>query len=283
MRSRASAWLLLAAAAGLASAGCGTRYARVPVHEDELTRVVLRAELRDGKPVERGFRHPATIAGVRLAHVLAQIDVRIGESGDQASERRPAIHTELLYPLGERLAEAFARAEPSQEVVVQALRQERRLGLFTHTLATSLVAWVGEDDLLYLHLSRLDWPVPKGEEEQLREPVAGREVMAFRVLASEGVDPVGHQAVAVHWRDERFRSPSHVRVGAGGKVNRRTVLMEQEGPPPAPEASALPETLPSDPDALRALADLEEARRAGQLTEAEYLRRKRALLEGAAR
>ena len=67
---------------------------------------------------------------------------------------------------------------------------------------------MGDDDLLHLQLSRLDWPVPKGEEDELREPVAGREVMAFRVLASEGVDPTGHQSVAVHWRDDRFRNPT---------------------------------------------------------------------------
>lgn len=259
----------------LASVGCGTRYARVPVHSDDLTQVVLRAELRDGKPVPRAFAHPATISGVRLAHVLAQVDVRV-DQGD-ASERRPAIHTDLVYPLGELLSRALAKADPDQEVVVQALRRERRLGLFTQNYATSFVAWVAGDGLLYLSLSRLDWPVPKGEEEQSREPVVGREVMAFRVLASEGVDPVAHQTVAVHWRDDRFRRPTSVRVGPGGKVSRRTVLMEEEAPPEAEPAG--PEVVPSDPEKLRALADLEESRRAGELTEAEYLRRKRQILE----
>jgi hypothetical protein len=262
----------------LASLGCGTRYARVPVHSDDLTQVTLRAELRDGAPVPRGFAHPATLSGVRLAHVLAQIDVRIDDGDEGASERRPAIHTDLVYPLGELLSAALAKADSDQEVVVQALRKERRLGLFTQTYATSFVAWVAEDDLLYLSLSRLDWPIPKGEEDQAREPVVGREVMAFRALASEGVDPVAHQTVAVHWRDDRFRRPTSVRVGPGGKVSRRTVLMEEEAPPEAVPAAA-PQTMPSDPAALRALADLEEARSRGELTEAEYLRRKRQLLE----
>src|SRR3990172_2875153 len=155
MRSRASSVCL--AVALLASLGCGTRYARVPIHADDLTQVALRAELRDGEPVERGFAQPATISGVRLAHVLAQIDVRVDEGEEGANERRPAIHTELVYPLGELLSQALAKADPSQEVVVQALRKERRLGLFTQTFATSFVAWVGSDGLLYLHLSRLDW------------------------------------------------------------------------------------------------------------------------------
>jgi hypothetical protein len=262
-------------------AGCGTRYARVPVHQDDATTVLLRAELRGGEPLERGFAHPATISGVRLAHALAQIDVRVDEGDDAGSQRRAAIPTELVYPLGDLLAQALAKADSSQEVVVQALRRERRLGLFTQSYATSFVAFVAADDLLHLQLWRLDWPVPKGDEQKLREPMPGRQVMAFRVLASEGVDPTGHQSVAVHWRDERFRNPTSVRVGPGGKVTRRTVLMEQEAPPAEDEPGGV--ALPSDPDALRALADLEDARRTGAITEAEYQRRRRELLEPAGR
>jgi hypothetical protein len=276
---RASLAVSLCGAALWLGFGCGTRYARVPVHADDLTQVVLRAELRDGRPVARGFAHPATISGVRLSHVLAQLDVRVDQGDEGVSERRPAIHTDLVYPLGELLSQALAKADANQEVVVQALRQERRLGLFTQSYVTSFVAWVAADGLLYLSLSRLDWPVPKGEEEQPREPVVGREVMAFRALASEGVDPVAHQTVAVDWRDDRFRRPTSVHVGPSG-VSRRTVLMEEEAPPEAGPAAS-PQAMPSDPEALRALADLEESRRAGELTEAEYLRRKRAILEGA--
>jgi len=281
VHSRARRSLLALGCALLASAGCGTRYARVPIHQDDTATVVLRAELRDGKPLARGFLHPATISGVRLAHMLAQIDVRVGDGDDAKNERRPAIPTELVYPLGDLLAQALAKADPSQEVVVQAMRHERRLGLFTQTFATSFIAFVGEDDRLHLQLSRLDWPVPKGQEDEAREPVPGREVMAFRVLASEGVDPTGHQSVAVHWRDERFRNPTTVRVGPGGKVTRRKVLMEDETPAAEPPASGV--ELPSDPEALRALADLEEARRSGEITEADYQRRRRALLEPAGR
>jgi hypothetical protein len=278
--SRARPLLLLIGAALLASAGCGTRYARVPVHSDDLATVVLRAQLQGGEPLDRGFAHPATISGVRLAHVLAQIDVRVDGGEDAASARKPAIPTELVYPLGDLLSQALAKADPSQEVVVQALRRERRLGLFTQAYATSFVAFVGSDELLHLQLSRLDWPVPKGDEDELREPVPGREVMAFRVLASEGVDPTGHQSVAVHWRDDRFRNPTTVRVGPGGKVTRRTVLMEEEAPPEEPAAGGV--ELPTDPEVLRALADLEEARRSGAITEAEYQRQRRALLRPAA-
>jgi hypothetical protein len=262
----------------LLAAGCGTRYARVPVHEDDLTKLSLRALLRDGEPVDRGFHHPATLAGARLAHALARIDVRTGAGEGEAGERKPAIATDLVYPLGDLLAAALAQAGPSQEVVVQALRRERKLGLFSQLYATSFVAFVGADDLLHLQLSRLDWPVPKGGEDELREPVAGREVMAFRVLASAGIEPTGHQSVAVDWRDDHFRNPTAVRVGPGGKVSRRTVLMEAA---PAADDASGGVALPTDPQALRALADLEEARRAGSISEAEYQRRRRALLQPA--
>ena len=277
MPSRVDRLSLLLGLGLLLGTACGARYARVPLDDDESMRVVLRAELRDGKAVDRGFHHPATISGVRIAHMLAQIDVRVGASDGEKSERQAAIATELVYPLGDRLSAALAQADPSQEVVVQALRSERRLGLFTETFVTSFLAYVGPDDLLHLELSRLDQPVPKGSEDELREPVAGRELMAFRVLASEGVDPTGHQSVAIHWRDDRFRNPTNVRVGPGGKVTRRTVLMEDEAP--AAEAAPGAAQLPTDPASLRALADLEEGRRAGELTEAEYQRKRRALLE----
>jgi hypothetical protein len=272
--------VLLLLGVALASAGCGTRYVREPVQQDELLEVVLRAQLHEGEPLDRGFHHPATISGVRLAHMLAQIDVRAG-SGDAPSERGAAIPTDLVYPLGDALSNAFAKADSSQEIVVQALRMERRLGLFTTTFLTSFIAFVGDDDLLHLQLSRIDWPVPKGEEDDPHEPVAGREVMAFRVLASEGVDPTGHQSVAIHWRDDRFRKPTTLRVGPGGKVTRRTVLMEQEAPAAEEEAPA-GAVVPTDPDSLRALADLEEARRAGDITEAEYQRKRREILGAAA-
>ena len=277
MPSPRSRLALLCAVFLLAGSGCGTRYARVPVSEDDTGSVVLRSELAGGKPVERGFAHPSTISGVRLAHILAQIEVRM-EDDEATRSRRPAIPTELVYPLGERLSKALGEANSSQEVVVQALRRERRLGLFTQTYATSFVVFVGSDERLHLQLSRLDWPVPKGSEDELREPLPGREVMGFRVLASEAVDPTGHQSVAVDWRDERFRNPTSVRVGPGGKVTRRKVLMEEEAPAGEAPAAGAGE-LPSDPERLRALADLEEARSEGAITEAEYQRQRRELLE----
>jgi hypothetical protein len=263
-------------------AACGPRYARTVVHDRDDLKVLLRARVVRGGAEPRGFSHPVTISGPRLAHILSRIDVRLGEGeGPDGGDRKPAIATDLLYPLGELLSSALAQADPSQEVVVQAVRKERSLGIFTNSYYTSFVAWVKGDDLM-LSLSNLDDLVAKGEEDELREPVAGREVMAFKVLPAEGVVPAGHQIVSVDWRNPVFRSPTNVRVGPGGTVVRRTILMESpEAAGEAPEALPGDRGIPADPEILRALADLEEARRQGAVTELEYQERRRDLLRSA--
>jgi hypothetical protein len=271
--SREPLALLLLVLLGL---GCGTRYARVTLVDDDATRVILRSELRDGAPVARGYQHPATIAAVRLAHILSLVDVKIEKSDEE--ERRAAVPTDLLYPLGEQLSAALAKADATQEVAIEAVRRERRLGLFTQSYATTFVAFVDAQGRLQLHFSRADWLVPKGEEDAALEPFVGREVTSFRVAPAAGLEVLGRQAVAVDWRDPRFRTPANVHVGAGGRVHRREVLSETDAPPPAAEEEAAPAALPTDPATLRALAELEEARKAGRISEGDYQRRRRELL-----
>ena len=279
------ALLLLALAATLAS--CASPYRRETLHDDGLVKVVLRTRVAGGEPVARGFSQPRAISGVRLAHILSQLDVRMRASDEGGGERRPAIHTELVFSLGDHLSAAFAKAGPDQEVVVTAVRKERRLGVFTQDYLTSFTAWVDGEDRLQIHLARCDWQVPKGDEEEIeREPVpgAGPGRQRFRVIPAQDIDPIGSQSVAIQWSAARFRRDSTLSVGAAGRVQRRRVLMES--PVPVEEeavAEEAPLPLPSDPDTLRALADLEEERRAGRLPEAEYLRLRRELLEEAAR
>jgi hypothetical protein len=265
-------------AAGLA-AGCGARTVRVPVHEDGGYTVKLRSQTRGGEPVERGFSHPATISGVRIAHILAAVDVRMGEGED--SERRGAVPTSLLYDVGELVSKAFARADSNQEVVVQALRKQRRLGLFSDEYLTSFTTWL-EGEQLHVAFSRIDsrLAVQRPEDESLPEPWPGKEVMAFRVLPANGIVPTGPQSVAADWRSDAFRKPTNLSVGARGEVRRRTILMESDVEVEPEPGGA--ESVPADlsPDALRALADLEEERRAGGVTEAEYHARRRAILTG---
>jgi hypothetical protein len=274
-------WSLpLLAALALAASACGPRYVRVPIHEKDGIEVELRSELRERKTVPRGFDHPATVSAIRVAHVLARIDVRMGS--EEGGERVPAFPTVTLYRVGEEVARAFAKASPDQEVVVKAVRSEKRLGLFTTEYMTSFVAWMKGQDLV-IHLSRVEWQVPKNEKEELPEPYLGRVVQEFKVLPSEGLVPVGPQALAVDWRNPIFREPTHVRVGPGGRLMRRTVLLESEAPAEGEAAEKEPATLPADlsPEALRALADLQEQRTRGQISETTYHQRRRDLLRQA--
>ena len=259
---------------------CASPYTRVQIHQDDAVEVVLRSRNEGGRPVDRGFRHPATISNVRLAHILASLDVRTGVTDEGGGQRVPAVHTDLVYPLGDHLSAAFKQADPTQEVVIQAIRRERNLGIFTQKYVTSFVAWVDSEDRLQIHLSRVDWALPKGEEEEdLREPVPGREVQRFRVIPSETAQPAGAQGLAIDWRDPGFRKGANLSVSASGRVQRRTILMES---PDVVEEDAVedraPLLLPSDPEVLRQLADLEEARKRGEIPEADYLRRRRELL-----
>ena len=90
----------------------------------------------------------------------------------------------------------------------------------------------------------------------------------------------GSQGVAVSWRDPLFSIPvrrERREESAGGTPRPRTILMES--PIPAEERDA-PVLDGLDGDTLRALADLEDARREGRLTETEYQQRRNALLGG---
>src|SRR5512145_2641349 len=103
--------------------------------------VALRSQVSGDEPVARGFSHPATISTLRASHVLSAISIRESRSGE-AGEVRPAIPSELLHELGGVLAEALAKADPTQEVVVRAKRRERKLAVFSRAYATSFVAFV---------------------------------------------------------------------------------------------------------------------------------------------
>ncbi len=271
---------LLALLALLALSACGPRYVRVPIYDREGIQVELRSETRERKTVPRGFDHPATISAIRVAHVLARIDVRMG--ADEGGDRVPAFPTVMLYKVGEEVARAFAKATPEQEVVVRAVRVEKRFGLFSSKYLTSFVAWMKGPDLV-IHLSRVEWLVPKDEEEKIPEPHTNKVVQEFKVLPAEGLVPVGAQAVAADWRNPIFREPTHVRVGPGGVLMRRTVLMESEAPEEGDAPPKEPAALPADlsPEALRALADLQEQRARGEISETAYHQRRRDLLREA--
>ncbi|MDJ0789274.1 MAG: hypothetical protein QNK05_20915 [Myxococcota bacterium] len=271
---------LLCLALGAGGLGCGPRYARTTIVEGPVITVKLRAEKVSGGLRDRGYSHPASISGIRLAHIFSRVDVRpSGKDG----QRRGAIPTALLYDVGEAVSAALAKADSSQEVSVQAVRKARNLGLFTNVYYTSFLVWVKGDEL-FLHFSRSDDLLSKDEEDELREARRDQEVQGFKMIAAESIRPLAAQTVSVAWRHPRFREASHLRIDERGQVRRRQVLMEGDGESDAEEPAGLPPLppppgpLPSDPEILRALADLEDERRAGRLTEVEYRSRRERLL-----
>ena len=259
--------------------GCAAHYQRTVVQDEGGITVKLRSIVDDGEVVARGFAHPAVISGVRLAHILSRIDLRMSSGdADEAGDRRPAVDTELIYAVGNALSAGLAEANPDQEVVVMALHKSRRLGIFTEERLTSLVAWVQDEDLV-IHVSRSDDLLGKDELRDIKEPIPGRQVQAFKVVATQGVVPVAPQAVSVRWRDPVFREASRIRIGPTGRIERRTILMES--PPQTSQEPPKAQEPPSDPRILRELAELEELRRAGEISEAVYHRRRQELLRAA--
>jgi hypothetical protein len=259
----------------LALLGCAPVYVRTPVYKQDRTEIYLRHVAKGGKPIDRGFSHPVAIAPVRLTNILARIEVK--GHGDK-DERKPAIPTGVLYEIGEGASQALAKANPSQQVVVMAIERKRSLGIFTTEYATTMLLWA-QDDKLYIQLDKLDQPLSKNPDDKLEEPRdEPTNLKKLRVLAGDGLVPQGPLLIAANWRDDVFRD-SAVRIRAGGEVVRRTILMETPSESEAkPSGPAPPESL--SPEALRALADLEETRRRGGLTESEYQTRRKAILSG---
>jgi hypothetical protein len=273
---------LRAAFAAALATGCVTR--PVPIFEEGGIKVFLRSDVRWMTTIAKGYSHPVTIAPVRIAHILSRIDLRppsgflISFEGDK--QRVPAIQTDALYTIAEGVSKALAAADPNQEVVVMAIRDTKRWGVFDHDFLTSFVAYV-RDDRLYVHLSRHDWEIPKTREERTPEPRIGDSPQSFKLYAGTAMSLVSDQAVAIDWRDPVFAHPTRTRVLPSGKVERREVLMESpaevednKGDP----AMKLPENL--SPEQLRGLADIEEQRRDGRITETEYRARRRAIIGG---
>jgi hypothetical protein len=254
------------AAVCLAATGCITRTVRETVVDDGKIRVILRGEERGSTPVERGFDHPVTIAPVRLAHILSRIDLQDDAGKDK--KRRPAIPTQSLYEVAGALAKGLAAADPSQEVVLLSVVRSKRLAIFDRFYLTSLLVFM-QDDLLHVQVARSDWEIPPRRRDNLPEPQAGEQQQSFHLLVDTGMSLAGPQAAVVDWRDSVFAKPTRTRITPGGKVLRTTILMEsqEEEAPPAQRPTLSSELTP---DQLRSLADLEEARRDGKLSEAEY-------------
>ena len=267
--------LFLCAALG---GGCATRNVREVAFESKGTKVELRTQKKGTRVVERNFDHPATIAGARLAHILSRIDLRM--EAKKGSKRAPAVPTESLYVIADGLSQALSKANSNQEIAVLSIYKTKRFGIFDRKYLTSFVAYV-QEDLLYIHFSASDWKIKtRHKNEKLPQPAIGESVMRFRLLPSKAMAQVDSTSLAVDWRDEIFRRPTRTRITGTGRVVRREILMESEQElEDVSNAPTMPEHL--SPSTLRDLADAEEGRLKGELSEAEYRARRREILEAA--
>ncbi len=258
----------------LLTACIGPRTVREEIVDMPDLQITLRGDVQGGEPVHTSFEHPASISALRLSNILASIQIRDG-GGDEKT-REPAFPAGSIFEIAKGLEEAFTKAKPGQEIVVTSKQRVRSLLVFTGDEITSFIAFM-QGDRLHIHLYRVGWKQPKNPNLKVREPRLGEEVMSFRVLAGHGIVRTGNQSVAVNWRDSFFRDAAALTLGSGGRVQRRTILLE-EPPEQAPEA--VPDLTMNglSPDTLRRLADLEEERREGDLPEFEYETRKRAIL-----
>ncbi|MCL4686799.1 hypothetical protein KJ059_18830 [Myxococcota bacterium] len=275
---------VLAGALGVAvlfvfALGCAGRQIQTPVYDQQGVRVFLRQQMKGGEPVDRGFSHPVTIAPVRVTNILARIQVREDDAEDKTG-REAALPTGLLYSIGQGIAEALGKADASQEVVVMAVERRKSLRVFTNDHLTSLIVWM-KDDRLFVHLGELGQVMSRNPSDKPREPQLTTIESKKKVLGGDGFTPVGSRLVAADWRAAVFSDISAIRIRPGGEIVRRTILLEETpeedaanrpGPAPPPEGLS--------PDALRALADLEEARRRGELSETDYQTQRRDILLG---
>ena len=280
MITRRSIALTALAVCATALAGCMTTKKTVL----EKGGITVQLVSKRGDNVE--LNHPAIIAPVRLSHILARIDIRL--SVKEGQQRVPAIHVESLDAISEGLALGLREARPNQRVILYAIRREKRFGIFDTNYLTSFIAYVHKENL-FLHLSRSEWEIPPRKKDRLPEPKIGKFPTKFRILPGKAMRMVDEQSLAIAWSEKIFEIPTRTRITPSGKMVRKTILMESEewGSDPAAESDAdeaEPEevlTVPAGTSAkaLRELADLEERRQRGEISEYDYEKQRKKILD----
>lgn len=261
--------------------GCITRSVRSPIIDRMGIQVDLVRQIRGLTTLSRGYEHPTIISVERMTHILNAIEVEIRGEG-AATIRQPGFHPDIVKKTAKAVVEALAEAGPNQEVGVQAIRKEMRLGLFNRKYLTSFLAYVDEGHL-YLHLNRVEWFISKKDKNNaLPEPRRNHNPMRLRVVAGEHIYYAGPQTVEIDWQNPVFRTAYRLPGSTQGSKRRREVI-DRSPIPKAELKAAYPNEnrLAIDelsPDQLRALASLEEDRRSGKITESAYQRAKRQLL-----
>jgi len=269
---------LVACAAALA--GCMTTKKTI-LEQKEITVQLIS---KRGDDVE--LNQPVIIAPVRLSHILARIDIRL--SVKEGQQRVPAFHIESLDSISEGLAKGLREAGPNQRVIVYSIRREKRFGIFDTNYLTSFIAYVHGENL-FLHLSRSDWEIPPRKKDRLPEPKIGKFPSKFRILPGKAMKMVDEQSLAIAWSDKIFERPTRTRITPSGQMMRKTILMESEEPESDPATESDPGeakpaeilTIPAGTSAktLRELADLEERRQRGEISEYDYEQQRTKILD----
>lgn len=271
--------LLLLSTTGLLATGCAARSSRRSILYKTGMQVDLVRYRRFFRTEKLGFEHPAVISKERLTNVLGAIEIETREKKKAATVRGPGIHPDLIAPIAEALSEALRQAGPDEEVGLQAVRKERSLGIFHTKYLTTLLAWV-KGGYLYLQLHRSEWLIPQAKEGgPLPEPLRDTRPMNFRVVTGDHLFFAGPQTLEIDFKNDAFKTAYHLPGATGGGKRRREVLLES--PIPATERKRNAGDVGLDElsaDQLRALADLEDDRRAGRISEQTYQKARRDLL-----
>lgn len=268
-------WWVLSVALVLGTA-CGPKVVRQPIYESAQVAVVLRHSIEDGEPVSHGYEHPVTISGVRVAHILASFSFE-----DRKGHAHPLVRTGHVYDLAEGISDALGKATPADEVIAVASAHDRRLGIFSDRRVTSFRCMLEQGQLRFeFYAIEFDWKDDDPRSEEYTVPLAlPQRKPPFRLVPGQAQALAGPRGLLVDWRDPFFRRPVNLSI-RHGQVRRRTILMEAE-----PEDEAI-DPLPGAPAStqtnaqVQALDQLDAARRAGILPEAEFQRRRRLILQG---
>lgn len=263
--------LVLASLLAFALSGCITHRVVEDVSSAKGLTIQLRGIKKGGEYISQGYEHPAIISPLRLARILAAIEVETGKGDDRV--RTGIMAYSQFQPVSRGLAEALEKANPGQEVAVTAVLKRRRLGVFHKKSLSSFVAYV-KDGELSVHLSRVNWEVPKGREKNLPVPRIGDEVMPFRVVPVRGMRRQGPQTIAARWRDPSFGQTARGRRPSNrDQVRRRTILMDERLPPGERDSGLSAAQIESlSEEQIRKLEQLQDQRENGEITEDEYLR-----------
>jgi hypothetical protein len=265
MRKRAALFFCL-----VLSFACGPRIIRETILDRDDMRVELRRVVQENSPIAGAYDHPVLIADVRIAHILASLTHE-----DPKGRRRPTIRAEHVHPLAEGIAKAVNKATPEDEIAAATFASDRRLLVFNSERVTAFRAHF-EADVFVIEFYAIEDPLEPGpRDEKYQIPVNPPTWKpGFTLVEGRSQKLRGRRTVRVDWRSPYFAQPANLQV-QGGKLRRRTILMEAE------EETELP-ARPSELDdaQIRAMDQIEAARRSGIISESEFQRRRVLVLEG---